>query len=531
MAQLHDLFDASAHRVPHSDALRYRGKSFSYREIHERTLAIAAGLERLGVRRRDRVVLHLQNRPETVEFALACSRVGAIFVPANPMLKARQLAHILNDCGAKVLCGSLSSAVSLAQLSASCPEFATFVHCDGAGAQSKIPEGLAYAAYEDLAASSATPGPCPAIDEDPAALLYTSGSTGRPKGVIVSHRNLVAGAWSVSRYLKNNAADRICAALPLSFDYGFSQVSTAFAVGACAVLSGFALPAALLQEIASEHITGLAGVPTMWMHLAASEWPAGVAERLAYITNSGGPLPTPVLRTLQQRLPRTRIYCMYGLTEAFRSTYLEPDMIHSRPGSIGKAIPDQEILVLREDGGPCRPGEVGELVHRGSLVTLGYWNDPEQTKERYRPLPKQLPAVPRDEIAVWSGDLVKTDEDGYLYFVGRKDHLIKTSGHRVSPTEIEEVVMDAPGVLEAAVVGLPDEVLGQRIVVAVVAKPDGRADLLDAIGRLCRMHLAPYMTPSEFHLLEAIPRNANGKADRFALIQLLSNAQQRPAST
>jgi acyl-CoA synthetase (AMP-forming)/AMP-acid ligase II len=340
--------------------------------------------------------------------------------------------------------------------------------------------------------------------------------------VIVSHRNFVAGALAVSQYQQNQPDDRILAALPLSFDYGFSQVTTAFAVGACAVLTNFALPAALLQEAAVERITGLAGVPTMWMHLAPVEWPAPVVERLRYLTNSGGAMPGTVLDKLRATLPRTKVFCMYGLTEAFRSSFLDPAFIDSRPGSIGKAIPGQELYVLRSDGTPCAAGEIGELVHRGSLVTLGYWNDAAATARRFKPLPRRLSQLPREEIAVWSGDLAKTDSQGFLYFVGRSDDLIKSSGYRISPSEVEEVVAEIPGVIEAAVVGMPDQSLGQRVAVALVLSAGASPEIADEVRQHCREQLPSYMVPAEIHVCDSLPRNVNGKCDRAVLSEQLA---------
>jgi acyl-CoA synthetase (AMP-forming)/AMP-acid ligase II len=347
---------------------------------------------------------------------------------------------------------------------------------------------------------------------------------------VVSHRNLVTGAHTVAGYLKNTAQDRILVALPLSFDYGLSQVTSAFTVGACAVLTNFSMPAALLQDMVAERITALAGVPTMWMHLASAEWPAAAVKTLRYITNSGGALPVSVIRNLQTRLPNTLIYCMYGLTEAFRSTYLDPARLERHLGSIGKAIPGQEVLVLNADGHECAPGEVGELVHRGSLVTLGYWNDVQLTQQRFKPLPKRLQQLTREEIAVWSGDLVKTDVEGFIYFVGRRDHLIKSSGYRISPIEIEEVIAELPAVIESAALGIPDEALGQRVVVAAVVGPHAPADIAERIRQHCRMQLPAYMVPAEVHLMSQLPRNANGKCDRTALTATLSQAVPEQAA-
>jgi acyl-CoA synthetase (AMP-forming)/AMP-acid ligase II len=377
----------------------------------------------------------------------------------------------------------------------------------------------------DDAASSAAPAtpvlpapPAPEITgQDPVAILYTSGSTGSPKGVVLSHRNLVSGARCVSEYLGNVPEDRILAALPLSFDYGLSQVTTAFAVGACAITETFSTAAALISVIESQRVTGLAGVPTMWSHLADANWSAEAAATLRYITNSGGAFPQPLIAKLQKRLPNARVFCMYGLTEAFRSTYLDPAELPNRPGSIGKAVPGQEILVLRTDGTRCAPGEAGELVHRGSLVTLGYWNDPELTKRRFRPLPDEN-GKPTGEIVVFSGDQVRADADGFLFFLGRGDGLIKVSGHRVSPTDIEEVLLEVPGVVEGVAVGVADQVLGQRIVVGIVAGQSDEPTLIETLRQATRLALPAYMVPTQVCVLDAIPRNVNGKHDRAAVL-------------
>lgn len=517
---LHDLCDASAATDPGAVALRWRRQDITYGELQRRSMALATGLRGLGVARGDRVAVCMQNRNEIVEIALACSRLGAVVVPANSMFKPRQLAHVINDAGARLLVAAHGGAFALAELLQLCPALTTLVLCDASGA----PAPIAIARYyEELLNTEPRDLESVASPDDPMAFMYTSGSTGRSKGVVVSHRNLVVGARTVAGYLDNRSTDRILVALPLSFDYGFNQVTTAFAVGACAVLTNFALPAALLNEMLAERITGLAGVPTMWMHLASVEWPAEVAARLRYITNSGGALPPAVLRALRRLLPRTQIFCMYGLTEAFRSTFLDPAELDRRAGSIGKAIPGQQVQVVRNDGTPCEPGEVGELVHRGSLVTLGYWNDPPATALRFRPAPGSG-ADPDPEIAVWSGDLARTDAEGFLYFVGRADALIKTSGYRISPAEIEEVVSEVPGVVESAAVGLPDEAVGQRVVVCVVGGQAAGAELGEAVRQYCRVHLPLYMVPAEVLVQPSLPRNPNGKVDRVAIVASLKPA-------
>jgi len=521
---LHQIMDRALRATPDRPALKCGPTQLSYASLAESSSRLASALLSIGVRRHDRVAVVLLNRIEAVEVALACSRVGAIFVPINARLKARQIEHILRDSGARVLFAGTASMEQAWEAAHDQKELQHFILVDDPPNATELYKSngrLQVSALRELRSFAPLEHALPCIDRDPAAILYTSGSTGLPKGVVLSHHNLVSGAQCVTEYLRNHADDRILAALPLSFDYGLNQVTSALLVGACAVLTNFALPIPLLNEVAAEGITGLAGVPTMWAHLAAVEWPAEAVQSLRYLTNSGGPLLQPTIAALRRKLPRTEIFCMYGLTEAFRSTYLDPSELERRPGSIGKAIPNQEILIVRPDGSRCQPDEIGELVHRGSLVALGYWNDPERTAMRFRPLPAcaELPAT--SELAVWSGDLARQDADGFLYFVGRNDQLIKTSGHRVSPTEVEQVIAEVPGVIETAVLGLPDEVLGQRIVAAVVAA-NADAGLIDSIRKHCRHELAPFMLPSEIHIVESIPRNANGKPDRNELAQLLT---------
>lgn len=517
---LHDLLDRSPGLATNNEALRHQGRSLLYKDLVSLSLRCASGLTRLGVQRGDRVVIALQNRPEVIEVALACSRLGAVFVPISPTLKPRQLLHILRDSGATTL---VTSATALPKIIPLCAEelvrVCNIVFTDTLEIESHAHERPDLVAIDDLRDVETLDTFARSIDQDLAAIMYTSGSTGHSKGVMLSHRNLVAGATIVADYLENRATDRILVALPLSFDYGFSQVTTALRVGACAILTSFSTSAALIQQAATDGATGLAGVPTMWAHFASVPLPRELSRTLRYVTNSGGALHASLIQLLRAKLPNTLIYCMYGLTEAFRSTYLPPDEIDARPGSIGKAIQNQEIVVLRPDGTLCEAGEVGELVHRGSLVSLGYWGDPDATAARYRMLPAHLARGSREELAVWSGDLAHTDEDGYLYFVARADHMIKTSGYRVSPTEIEEVVCEVQGILEAVALGIEDPMLGQRIIVVATVQASSNEILAESVRRHCRMQLAPYMTPSELRIVHSIPRNANGKPDRRLLLE------------
>jgi acyl-CoA ligase (AMP-forming) (exosortase A-associated) len=328
---------------------------------------------------------------------------------------------------------------------------------------------------------------------------------------------MVCGAKSVASYLENHVEDTLLAALPLSFDAGFSQLTTAFHSGAKVVLINYLMPRDVLNAVVRERITGLTAVPPLWIQLSQLKWPEGVDAHLRYIANTGGRMPLETLKTLRRLLPKTRPYLMYGLTEAFRSTYLPPEELDRRPDSIGKAIPNAEILVLRDDGTPCGPDEPGELVHRGALVGMGYWNDAEKTAERYKPLPGREAGLVLPEIAVFSGDTVRRDEEGFLYFIGRRDEMIKTSGYRVSPTEIEEVIYGTRSVGECAAFGVAHPALGQAIVVVATPPADGALAEEQLLAR-CRERLPLYMVPSRIVVREGpLPRNPNGKIDRKQL--------------
>jgi len=444
-------------------------------------------------------------------------------VPVNPVLKAKQVRHILKDCNAKVLITSAERGKLLSETLIECPDLKQVIFSNEA--KTNIEVGtikihdwqILLKKHSGSDSSSAAPKQA-TIDADVAAILYTSGSTGKPKGVVLSHRNIVVGAESVSGYLNNTANDKLLAVLPLSFDYGLSQLSSAFLVGAEVVLMDYLLPRDVLKAIAKHQITGLAAVPPLWKQLVKLEWPDEAKTSLRYITNSGGHMPATIVSGLQDTLPSTDVYLMYGLTEAFRSTYLPPDEIDQRPGSIGKAIPNAEVMIVRPDGTECDPDEPGELVHRGALVALGYWNDPAKTAERFKPAPSKNSALPLQEIAVWSGDQVKRDKDGYLYFMTRQDDMIKTSGYRVSPGEVEEEIQSSGLVTDLAVFGLPHPLLGQGIVVIAEANPEtnGEPDS-KALLRYCQQNLPNFMVPHHIEWHKTLPRNPNGKIDRNSL--------------
>lgn len=506
---LHHLIEHSAGRDPDAGALGADGATLSYGALVQQVHACAGGLVALGLDRGDRVAIYLDKRVETVVASFGAAAAGAVLVPVNPLLKAAQVSHILRDSGARVLVTSQARLAALGDVKGVCPELLHVILVDG-----DAPGTRSWAHLLDV-----SPGALHrVIDCDVAAILYTSGSTGQPKGVVLSHANMVAGACSVAGYLGNQRDDVLLAALPLSFDAGFSQLTTAFLVGAKVVLLNYLLARDLVKALAAERVTGLTAVPPLYMQIAQLPWPDTIDGHLRYFASTGGRMPRVTLDALRQRLPSARPFLMYGLTEAFRATYLPPEEVDRRPDSIGKAIPNAEVLVLRTDGSRCAPGEAGELVQRGPLVAQGYWNDAPRTAERFRPLPAASGIRPsglvRDEIAVFSGDTVRMDEDGFLYFVGRRDEMIKTSGYRVSPTEIEEALLATGQVAECVAFGVDHAELGQVIAVAFSA-PEGMDADVESLRALCRARLPAFQVPAHFLVWAApLPRNPNGKLDR-----------------
>lgn len=524
---IHELLRHAAGAFPDRAALTHKAQTLGYQALWSAVEGAALGFLGLGLEPGERVGVYLPKRPETVAALFGAAAAGGVFVPINPLLKPAQVAYILRDCNIRVLVTATDRATLLAQELAHCPDLrrVVLVDADTATLGTLPPLPVPCLGWAGLGGCAGGQGLTPhrRIDADMAAILYTSGSTGAPKGVVLSHRNLIAGALSVAEYLENGPADRVLAVLPFSFDYGLSQLTTAFSAGACVVLMDYLLPNDVVKAVARHGVTGLAAVPPLWVQLAKLPWPEEARRSLRYITNSGGAMPQPVTRALRDRLPQTRVFLMYGLTEAFRSTYLPPDQIDARPDSMGRAIPNAEILVVREDGSPCAPGEPGELVHRGALVSLGYWNDRERTALRFRPAPGQPQGLPNPELAVWSGDQVRRDQEGYLYFISRKDEMIKTSGYRVSPTEVEEVIYASALVAEVAAVGVAHPTLGQAIVAVVKAATGEGPDLEPRLLDHCRRELPNFMVPQRVLMEDSLPRNPNGKLDRKLLATRLQD--------
>jgi acyl-CoA ligase (AMP-forming) (exosortase A-associated) len=477
-------------------ALLTREGLLDYAGLERGIGTLAAALKARGLARDDRVASWLPKNRMTSLLPLACARAGLVHVPVNPLLKRAQIAHILADSGARLL---ISGKARLAAL-----------------AEDDIPAGCALLDVEAEALLD-HPGALPPSSEDPdslAALLYTSGSTGRPKGVMLSHANLWLGAISVAHYLRLAPEDRTLAVLPFSFDYGQNQLLSSWAAGACVVPLEYLAARDVIRAVEEQGITILAGVPPLWVQLVEAAWPPRAALALRRLTNSGGRLPVSIVRRMRELFPLAELYLMYGLTEAFRSTYLEPALLDAHPDSIGAAIPFAEVMTSRADGSLAPPGEEGELVHAGPLVARGYWNDPERTALRFRPAPE---GSRYGGLAVWSGDRVRSDDEGLLYFVGREDAMIKTSGNRVSPTEVEEAAVASGAVVEAVALGLPDDRLGEAIVL-VARGPGPDADL----RAFLRRELPNFMQPAHILWRDELPRSPNGKLDREKIRSELS---------
>ncbi|MBB6122757.1 acyl-CoA ligase (AMP-forming), exosortase A system-associated [Sphingobium subterraneum] len=484
--------------APAHGALAGRAGRLTFAELESETARLAAWLAGFGFAAGSRVASWVAKGQVAAIMPLAAARAGLVHVPVNPLLKRAQVAHILADSGASLLVATASRIATLdpADLPAGCE------------AHGEADVACALTGGEGLPPSDAAPDAL-------AAILYTSGSTGRPKGVMLSHANLWLGAVAVADYLRLTSEDRVLAVLPFSFDYGQNQLLSTWAAGGTVVPLDYLTARDVIKAVAAERITTLAGVPPLWVQLVEAEWPTETAAMLQRLTNSGGALGRALVRKLRTLFPQADLYPMYGLTEAFRSTYLPPALVDAHPESMGRAIPHAEILVCRPDGSVTDDDEPGELVHCGPLVAQGYWNDPERTAERFRPAPA---ASQYGGMAVWSGDTVRRDAEGLLTFVGRDDAMIKSAGNRISPTEVEEAAQAIPGVAEAVALGVRDERLGQAVhmLVRFVGGIDTDA-AEDELRAGLRIALPNFMMPKEIIVIDSFPRTPNGKIDRVLL--------------
>ncbi|HEU4493472.1 MAG TPA: AMP-binding protein [Rubrobacteraceae bacterium] len=517
---LHDLLANALERDPGRVAIVDGRAEYTYEDLERASNSLGAALLESGVKKGDRVGVYLEKSWEAIVAMLAASRTGAAYVNINPLFKPPQVSYLVQDCDVRVMIGDSARLEDLEPGTIS----GTALY------KGERPRSEAAGRFEDLAemlgggAADAPRIESQVSETDLATILYTSGSTGMPKGVATSQRNIVVGAQIVSTYLENTAEDRILSALPLHFDAGMSQFTTSLRVGATLVLQRSRLPGDLTKALRRHAITGFTGVPPLWALLlrSARSLQEQPLEDLRYIANTGGRIPQANLDELRQLLEPagTKIYLMYGLTEAFRSTYLPPEEIwrssSERGNCIGKAIPNTEIVVVNAAGEECAPGEVGELVHRGPTVAMGYWGNEEATRKAYRPNPLAAPELLDVERVVYSGDLAKRDEDGFLYHLGRNDGMIKSQGYRLSPEEVEDLLIGSGLVHEACAFGVPDPEIG-HLVMAVVSLRNGEVPAEKAVEKI-REHVIkngpPYMVPKEIIVENELPKTGSGKIDR-----------------
>ncbi len=500
-----DFLSTSARLRADRPALVVDGRRWSYGELDRRVNRLARALRDAGVGREDRVVICLPNSLDAVVSIFASLRADAAFVVLNPTTREKKFSFLLADCGARaaIVPREWVEGVSAAVHT---PGLRALVTC-GEGPDPPAGPGVRELRMEEWIASFSGDPPCrQAIDIDLAGIIYTSGSTGRPKGVVVTHRNVLSAADSITTYLENVPEDVILSVLPLSFDYGLYQALMAAKVGATLVLEkSFAYPFQVVRRVQEERVTGFPGVPTIFATLLRmADLDPALFDTVRYVTNTAAALPPAHITALRRLFRRARLYSMYGVTECKRVSYLTPDELDRRPESVGRGMPNEEVWIADEKGIPLGPGQVGELVVRGANVMQGYWGLPEETAKALRP-----GRHPWEKV-LYTGDLFRMDEEGYLYFFSRTDDTIKSRGEKVSPREVEAVIYELPDVKETAVAGEPDPILGQAVVAYVVLVPGSPLTAKDILRHLAG-RLENYLLPSRIEFREALPRTDSGK--------------------
>jgi len=509
---LHDFLEASAQRLPDKVAMVCQGHRPTYADLERRANALAWALRERGVERGDRVIVFADNTVEAVVSFWAVLKANAVVSMVNPLTKADKLTYYLNDCRATALITDGHLTMVFAEAAAKSPHLKTVIVSGALDAERT--RGLPnVTAFED-ALSQRRDGPPPraCIDIDLASIVYTSGSTGDPKGVMLTHRNMITAATSITTYLGMREDDVVLGLLPVAFDYGLYQMIMSFKLGARLVLErSFAYPADVLARVISEGVTGFPGVPTIFAILMEMKSARQMDfSKVRYVTNTAAALPLKHIEALQEIFPNARLFSMYGLTECKRCTYLPPEDLKRKPTSVGLAIPNTELWLVDEEGKKLGPNQVGQLVIRGATVMRGYWEKPEETAKKLKPGP--LPG----EMVLYTGDLCRLDEDGYLYFVGRMDDIIKSRGEKVAPKEVEMALMNISGVKEAAVIGVPDEILGQAVKALVVLEQGVTLNEKD-IQRECQKRLENFMVPKFVAFVPELPKTTTGKIKKTGL--------------
>lgn len=504
MLLVHDFLESSAARTPDKVALVCDEQRLTYGQIDAMANRLANALQANGVERGDRVVLFLPNSVELVVGIFAALKANAVFVVVNQTTKQDKLTYMVNNCRAKAIISRARQSGTITAVLANAPSVAYTIYTDKGAEEAAAAQERA-ATYEAIQESYPAERPFrQTIDQDLACLIYTSGSTGDPKGVMSAHCNVVFAVTSITTYLENVPEDIVICFSPLSFDYGLYQLLMVFKFGGTLVLEkGFTYPVQALKRMEAERVTGLPGVPTIFAILLNMDVSGYDLRSLRYITNTAAALPPSHIKKIGEIFPWATMYSMYGLTETKRTLYLPPEQLPYRPGSVGVAIPGTEVWIEDEAGNRLGPGEIGELVIRGGHVMRGYWENPAATAHRYRPGP-----IPGERVC-YSGDLFRMDEEGFFYFVGRGDDIIKSRGEKVAPKEVENVLYDLPGVVETAVIGVPDPILGEAIKAFIVTADDTLTD--KDILRHCRANLEDFMVPQIVEFRSELPKTSSGK--------------------
>jgi amino acid adenylation domain-containing protein len=511
--QVEQFLEDSARRFPDKIALICGERRLTYREVDAACNRMAHGLERLGLRRGDRATVWLENSVEAVLAVFAILKAGGVFMMVNPTTKVEKLEFLLNNSEARVLISSQEHLGAMSHYWKKVPALHAVVSTGSADEAAEKAGKLSVALTMIMEGKDSRiyPPAKKCIDIDLASLIYTSGSTGNPKGVMMTHLNMVSAVTSITTYLGNTPEDIVLNVLPLSFDYGLYQLLMVFKFGGTLVLEkNFVFPHVVLTKLAEEKVTGFPIVPMMLAMLLQLDLSKYDFSKVRYISNTGAALPVEHICRLRRLLPQVTIFSMYGLTECKRVSYLPPEQIDRRPSSVGRGMPNEEVYIVDEGGNRVGPGVVGELVVRGSNVMKGYWRDPAATERCLRP-----GSLPYERV-LYTGDLFCADDEGYLYFMGRKDDIIKSRGEKVSPREVENALHSLEGVAEAAVVGVPDPILGQAIKAVVVLKAGatiGEADVL----RHCRAHLEDFAVPKLVEFRSTMPRTSTNKINKREL--------------
>jgi amino acid adenylation domain-containing protein len=506
---LHDILHHAARRLPDKVAISCRGRTLTYKALEADSNALAHALRVRGVARGDRVIVFADNTRETAVAFFSVLKAGAVVSIVNPLTKTDKLKYLLDDCRATALITDAHLAEVARPAAAACRHLRAVI---ATGEMSG--EGLpAFARWEEALAAGPPDAPPPRcnIDVDLAALIYTSGSTGDPKGVMLTHRNMITAAASISTYLGLLENDVILDALPLAFDYGLYQLIMSVRQGARLVLErSFAFPAQVLQAVVDERVTVFPGVPTIFASLAEMDLGRWDLSGVRTVTNTAAALHRKHIAAIRRIFPVARIFSMYGLTECKRVSYVPPEQLDRKMDSVGIPIPNTETWIVDDEGNRLRPGLVGQLVVRGATVMRGYWEKPEQTARKLKPGP-----LPGEQV-LWTGDLCRMDEEGYIYFVGRMDDIIKTRGEKVAPKEVESALLTVPGVVEVAVIGVEDEILGQAVKAFVVLGNGVRYTEKD-LQRECQARLENFMVPKHVEFVSSLPRTDTGKIKKIGL--------------